>query len=125
MSTNEPLYLFPETLYRIGKGTDPTLTAIRPHEISIIHVNGIAMIVADGRGVSLYNKSGLELAPLTGWAWEIKAFTRVPPGLKLIRDPEPEGHYTLCPVENMTLSTYIGLLEKLVIHCTKAFKKKA
>ncbi len=122
---NETIYLSPETLYRIGNGTSPLLTKVRPGEVDTIDVNGITHIVANGKGISLYNKQGLDLAPLTGWVWEISTNTRLPSGLKLIKDDRPEGHYSLCPVKNMSTHEFIAQLEKVVIHCKKIFKKKA
>ena len=88
-------------------------------------MNGITHIVANGKGISLYNKRGLDLAPLTGWVWEISANTQLPSGLKLIKDDRPEGHYSLCPIRNMSVHEFISQLEKVVIHCKKVFKKKA
>ncbi len=125
MKTKEAIYLSPETLYRLGNSSSPLLTRVRSGEVDTINVNGVTMIVANGKGISLYNKRGLELAPLSGWVWEIKPHTQFPLGLKLIKDDSPEGHYTLCPVRNMPVSEFVSLLEKVVVHCKKAFKKKA
>jgi len=125
MKTNEVIYLSPETLYRLGNSSSPLLTRVRPGEVDIIEVNGIKMIVANGKGISLYNKVGLDLAPLSGWVWEIKSQTSIPLGLKLIKDDKPEGHYSLCPTRNMSVHEFVSLLEKVVIYCKKSFKKKA
>ena len=125
MNQKETVYLSPETLYRLGNGTSPLLTKVRPGEIDTININGVTHIVANGKGISLYNKRGLDLAPLSGWVWEISANTQLPIGLKLIKDDRPEGHYSLCPVRNMSVHEFIALLEKVVIHCKKIFKKKA
>ena len=125
MSSKENLYLAPEILYRLGNSTSPLLTKMRPDDINLIEVNGVKMVVANQKGVSLYNKEGLDLVPLSGWVWEIKAHTNLPPGLKLIKDNNPLGHYTLSPVRNMPVHEFIGLLEKVAIHCKKVFKKKA
>ena len=125
MKNDEAIYLSPETLYRIGNGSSPLLTKVRPGEIDTIEVNGITHIVANGKGISLYNKRGLDLAPLSGWVWEISSNTQLPSGLKLIKDDRPEGHYSLCPIRNMSVHEFISQLEKVVIHCKKVFKKKA
>ena len=125
MKKNEKLYLVPEDLYRLGNATSPLLTKIRPGEIDLIEVNGIKMIVANAKGVSLYNKTGLDMVPLKGWVWEISANTQLPFGLKLIKDDRPEGHYTLCPNRNMPVNEFVGLLESVVVYCQKVFKKKA
>lgn len=75
--------------------------------------------------MSLFNKEGLESNTLTGWVWTIKQNTAFPLGLKLIKDQKPLGHYTLAPAQNIPLSEYINLLEKMVIYCEKYFRKKA
>lgn len=125
MKSSEKIYLAPEMLYRIGNGSSPLLTKVRPGEVDTIDVNGVTQIIANGKGISLYNESGLKLAPVTGWVWEISANTQMPIGLKLIKDERPEGHYSLCPSRNMSVHEFISLLEKVVIHCKKVFKKKA
>lgn len=84
------------------------------------------MIVADGKGISLYNKEGLELSTLSGWVYEIKAHTALPSGLYLKEDTDPKkpGHFFVCPYKNMPLHTYVGKLEEIAVHCEKVFKKK-
>lgn len=125
MKKNEKLYLVPEDLYRLGNASSPLMTRIRPGEIDLIKVNGINMIISNGKGVSLYNKTGLDLVPLKGWVWEISANTKLPFGLKLIKDDRPDGHYTICPIRNMPVNEFVGLLESIVVYCKKVFKKKA
>lgn len=88
MKQNEPFYLSPETLYRIGNGTSPLLTKVRPGEVDTIDINGVTHIIANGKGISLYNRQGLDLAPITGWIWEISPKTPIPHGLKLIKDQQ-------------------------------------
>lgn len=83
------------------------------------------MIVVNGKSISLYNKVGLDLIALTGWVWEIESHASLPVDLKLIKDDEPEGHYSLCPTRNMSIHEFVALLEKVVIICRKSFKKKA
>lgn len=125
MNSKEVLYLAPETLYRLGNATSPLLSRMRPDDLDLIDVNGVRMVVANKKGVSLYNKEGLDLVPLTGWVWEIKANTNLPFGLKLVKDDEPLGHYTLSPVRNMSVHEFLGLLDQVAIHCKKVFKKSA
>jgi len=125
MKTKEVVYLSPEILYRLGNASSPLLTRVRAGEVDTKKINGISIIVSNGKGISLYNKIGLALAPLSGWVWEIKSNTSLPIGLKIIKDDKPEGHYSLCPSKNMPVSKFVSLLEEVVIHCKKSFKKKA
>ena len=125
MRKSEKLYLVPEDLYRLGNASSPLLTRIRFGEVDVTEANGIKIIVANGKGVSLYNETGLDLIPLKGWVWEISANTQLPFGLKLNKDDRPEGHYTICPLRNMPVNEFVGLLESIVVFCRKVYKKKA
>ena len=125
MSNKEKLYIAQEDLFRLGNSVSSLISRIRDREIDIHEINGIKTVIANGKGISLYNKTGLDKIPLSGWVWEIKISTVFPVGLKLIKDDKPEGHYTLAPGHNMLYSEYISLLEKVAVHCQKVFKKKA
>ena len=122
---SEKLYFAEETLYRIGNGSSSRIASVRDREIDTIQINGIEVVKANGRGVSLYSREGLDLAPLSGWVWEIPPNYKFPVGLKLIKDDSPLGHYTVAPAANMPKSQFIGLLEQVALVCKKAFKKKA
>lgn len=119
---NENLYLTQEDLYRFGNATSSRLTRLRVGEITTTDRNGITMIIANEKGVSLFNEEGMKRSPLTGWVWKINTSTPLPHGLKLIQKGSL-GHHMLAPVETMPLSKYIGLLEQVAIHCEKIFKK--
>lgn len=125
MRTKEKLYISQEDLYRLGNAGSSLISRVRGREVDIIEVNGLKTVIANGKGISLYNRAGLDKMPLTGWVWEIKAPSKFPFGLKLIKDDNPEGHYTLAPVQNMLFSEYLALLEKVAVHCKKVFKKRA
>jgi hypothetical protein len=117
----EALYLTQEDLYRVGNMTSPRLTNIRPKDLTVVLVNGIKMIVANGNGVSLYNMSGLQNSALTVWVWKINAGSALPTGL-YCREMKG-GHYLLCPRNNMPLSSYAGLLDQVALRCEKVYKK--
>jgi hypothetical protein len=125
MHNQEKLYIAQEDLYRLGNAGSSLISRVRVREVDVMEVNGIKRVIANGKGISLYNKAGLDKMPLSGWVWEIKVSTAFPIGLKLIKDDKPEGHYTLAPLHNMLFSEYISLLEKVAIHCQKVYKKRA
>lgn len=85
-------------------------------------VNGIAVAISNGKGISLFTKERIEATPMSGWVWKISKGTSVPKGLKLINDRE--GHYSICPTHNMPLDEFIGLLSKLALQCHKVYKKQ-
>lgn len=124
MANNEKLYLTQEDLYRFGNASSSRLNRLRIGEINTMEQNGITMIIANNKGVSLFNEEGMNLSPLTGWVWEIKQNTALPQGLKLIKKGS-KGHHMLVPLNTMPLSRYISLLEQIAIHCKKIFKKTA
>ncbi len=53
---NEKLYLTQEDLYRFGNSTSSRLIKVRPTEIDTIEINGTLTVVANNKGVSLFNK---------------------------------------------------------------------
>lgn len=127
MSTNEQLYITSDDLYRIGNSESPKISTFRPGELTTFKQNGIEMVIANGRGISLYNKNGLDKAPLTGWVWEIPQGSMLPYGLTLIDDGgvERPGHFTLAPSYNMPMSRYVSLLEEVALRAQRIFKKSA
>jgi len=119
----EDLFFSPEDLFRLGNSTDSRLTHIRrPKDVDMILVNGSWVVVANGKGVSLFTKARIEATPMGGWVWKISRGTPMPLGLKLINDRP--GHYSVCPVSNMPLDEFKGLLAKLAMRCQKIFKKQ-
>ena len=117
------LFLAPEDLFRLGNATSPRLTHIRrPKDIDTIEINGITVVVANGKGISLATKDRLDKTPIGGWVWKIAKGTTMPMGLKLVNDRL--GHYSICPLSNMPLDEFIGLLSKLAMKCQKVFNKQ-
>lgn len=121
---NQKLYITQEDLHRFGNATSSRLTRIRQGEVTTTEVNGIVTIIANNKGVSLFDEEGMRKGPLTGWVWEIKQNTTLPMGLKLVKKGS-KGHYMLVPTRNMPFNQYVGLLEQVAIHCKKIFKKQA
>jgi len=119
----EDLYLAPEDLFRLGNSTSPRLANVRqPKDISTIEINGILVVIANGKGVSLSTKERLDSTPMSGWVWKIPKNTPIPMGLTLLNDRP--GHYSICPQVNMPLDEFRGLLSKLAMKCQKVFKKQ-
>ena len=79
------------------------------------------MVIANGKGISVFTKKGLEVEKLTGFAWLFIKGTKLEAGLKLIDDEKPE-HYTLAPEKNMSVEEYKSLLAKMGVKCDKYLK---
>lgn len=116
------LYMLDEDLYRLGNSTSPTLHRVRRHDVDTYERNGAVMVCANGKGISLISETRLKRIErvATGYVWKLPANFPMPPGLALNPDmdsvPKRGGlpeHYFLCPVSDMTLSEYTGLLSKL------------
>lgn len=121
----DTIYITPDDLYRVASSTSPQFTKIRPAEITIIERIGVKFIVANGKGVSVYNELGLGKTSLTGWVWKMPKGTALNPKLKFTKDQTPEGHYTICPIGEMAVSEFIAALESMVVKCQKINKKLA
>jgi hypothetical protein len=117
-------YLVPEDVYRLGNAAGPKLDNVRQSDVETNEINGVVMVVANGKGVSVFDRDGLARVPLAGWVWRIPARTPLPAGLKFVHDPLPDipGHYVIAPVHNMPLAKYKGLLEELAVHAVKVGK---
>jgi hypothetical protein len=120
---NQDFFIFPEDVYRVGNFSSHRLTALRGGEVDIYEMKGIQMVIANGKGVSVFTIKGLKDEGLTGYAWLFTKGTSVEHGLKLIDDNKPE-HYTLAPFSNMPLDEFKGLLEKMGMKCAKYLKIK-
>jgi hypothetical protein len=126
MATSLPqfLYMLDEDLYRLGNATSPTLQNVRPQDVDSYENNGIQMVYANGKGVSLFNLQELQRreSGLSGWVWKIPQGTPPPSGIALRPDPASPGHFFLCPVSVMTMDRYRALLSELVLHCERTRK---
>ncbi|GAB2529420.1 Tse2 family ADP-ribosyltransferase toxin [Microbulbifer agarilyticus] len=115
-------YILPEELFRLGNSSSPKLGNIRPKDIDTMDVNGIKVIIANGKGISVFDLEGIKKSPMTGWVWRFSSNTRPPIGLKMVQD-KPH-HYCISPVQNMPLDKYKGLLEEMALSATRVFKKE-
>lgn len=123
MVVNKEFYIVPEEVFRVGNGSSPRMHMVRPSEVDITEVNGVKVIIANGRGVSLYTKDELDRTSLTGWIWKFRAQTMIPQGLKLVNDKA--GHFCVAPIQNIPVDLYKGLLEQMGMKAEKAWKKTA
>lgn len=115
-------YIIPEEVFRLGNTNSPKLSNIRPRDINIIDVNGIPVVVANGKGISVFDKDGISLSPMTGWVWRFNPNTQFPQGLKLVQD-KPH-HFCIAPTHNMPIDKYKGLLEEMALKAKRVFKKE-
>ena len=127
MTTAPPpqyLYTLDEDLYRLGNATSPKLDNVRPQDVDTYERNGILMVRANGKGMSVGTLAYLKLLRISGWLWKIPATTLLPQGLLFHPDPNPAklGHFFLCPNSDMTMDKYRALLSQLALHCERTQK---
>jgi hypothetical protein len=87
-----------------------------------MQLNGITVVIANGKGISVFDKTGIMLSRMSGWVWRFPANTPLPPGLRLVQDTP--HHYCIAPATNMPIDKYKGLLEELALKATRVFKKE-
>ena len=114
-------YLFPDALFRLGNYDDPRLAHVRPRDVDLQETNGVAMVVANDKGISILTEEGIARVPIDGFVWRIRRGTALPPGLKLRKDSS--DHYLICPTYTMPLAEFRSLLPKLVLHCERLYQK--
>jgi hypothetical protein len=115
-------YLIPEEIFRLGNSSSPRLSNVRPRDVNTIEINGIIIVVANGKGISVFDKEGINQSPMSGWVWRFRPNTNIPFGLKLVKDKA--HHYCIAPITNMPLSKYKGLLEEMAVSATRVYKKE-
>lgn len=115
-------FIIPEEVFRLGNSTSPKLSNVRARDVDTMDVNGIKVIVANGKGISVFDRAGISESPMSGWVWQFKPNTAFPEGLKLVQD-KPH-HYCIAPVRNMPVDKYKGLLEEMALTATRVFKKE-
>jgi len=59
-----------EALYRLGNSMSPRLDHIRPKDVDTYERNSIAMVRANGKGLSLLDQARLNQVQPSGWALE-------------------------------------------------------
>lgn len=123
MSLNQEFFIVPIEVFRVGNSEIPRMHMVRESEIDTVQMDDVRVVIANGRGVSLYTKDELEKTPLTGWVWKFTANTQIPFGLKLVNDKV--GHYCVAPMTNMPLDLYKGLLQQMGLQAEKVWKKTA
>ncbi len=121
MSIKE-FYILPEELFRLGNSSSSRLANVRPKDVNVTKVNGIIVIIANGKGISVFDKTGINESPMTGWVWRFSPNTKPPIGLKLVQDKK--HHYCIAPMQNMPMDKYIGLLEEMALKATRVYKKE-
>lgn len=92
-------YVIPEDVYRLGNSENPRLAHVRSRDVDMTVVNGITVVVANGKGISVFDREAITQAPFEGWVWKLTAITILPTGLKMVNDKP--GHYCIAPVTNM------------------------
>lgn len=112
----------PEEIFRLGNSSSPRLSNVRPRDVNLTTINGITMVVANGKGISVFDKEGINQSPMSGWVWRFPPSTTIPFGLKLVQDKE--HHYCIAPTKNMPVNKYKGLLEEMAILATRVYKKE-
>jgi hypothetical protein len=76
-------------LYRLGNAASPKLQNVRPQDVDSYENNGIQMVYANGKGVSLFNLQELQRreSGLSGWVWKIPQGTLPLPALPFVPTP--------------------------------------
>lgn len=67
-------YLVPEEVFRLGNTDNPKLSNIRSRDVDITELNGIAVVIANGKGISVFDK---EASWLLRWLDGFGAFLRI------------------------------------------------
>jgi hypothetical protein len=117
---NIELFICPTDLYRLGNSQSPRLDNVRPQDVDTYDRNGITMIRANNKGISLRTWDDLQRMRMAGWVWKLPKGITLPQGLNLFNDHG--GHYMLIPLQDMPVDQFRGLLSQLALCCEKVAK---
>ena len=109
------LYLFEEDLFRIGNASTAKLDNVREDDVDTYEVNRVQIVIANGKGISLFSEQGLSRARRGGWLWKIPRGTPMPSGLALHNDHG--SHFMICPLRDMPMFQFKGLLCEIAKYC--------
>jgi len=115
-------FIVPEEVFRLGNSSSPKLAHVRPHDVRQTVINGITVVIANNKGISVFDKDGIARTDMSGWVWKFAPSTPFPTGLKLVNDKP--GHFCIAPTSDMPLGKYKGLLEELALKATRVFYKQ-
>jgi hypothetical protein len=113
------LYLSQADLFRLGNASTPKLDNVREVDVELFERNGIQMVRANGKGISLFTEAGIARLK-GGWLWKIPHGTPMPSGVALFNNHGT--HYVICPIADMTLDGYKALLSNLALRCERVRK---
>ena len=93
------LHMLDEDLYRLGNSTSPKLHNVRADDVNTYERNGIVMVVANGKGISLITEARLKRIEkvATGYVWKLPANLRCRPGWRSIPIWPPFSTPEACP----------------------------
>ena len=111
----------PEEVFRLGNSNSARLSHVRSVDMNTTVVNGILVVIANNKGISVFDRESIMKSPMNGWVWQFLPNTSFPLGLKLVNDKP--GHYCIAPTTNMPIDKYKGLLEELALKATRVFQK--
>jgi len=59
-------FILPEELFRLGNSSSSRLSNVRSRDVDTIEINGITVIRANGKGISVFDRVGINESPMTG-----------------------------------------------------------
>ena len=117
----QSFFIIPEDVFRLGNAQSPRLGNVRARDVDTVVLNGILVVIANGKGISVFDETGIAESPFEGWVWRLPAAVQLPSGLQLVND-KPH-HYCIAPARNMPVDKYKGLLEELGLRAERIVKK--
>ena len=66
-------YIIPEDVYRLGNSESARLSHVRARDVDTMVLNEIVVVIANGKGISVFDREGINEAPFEGWVWELPA----------------------------------------------------
>ncbi len=64
-------YIVPEDIYRLGNVGGPRLSNVRARDVDTTEINGVTVVVANGKGISVFDIDGIQALSDDGLGVEV------------------------------------------------------
>ncbi|WP_444901515.1 hypothetical protein ACJJIG_18905 [Microbulbifer sp. SSSA007] len=115
------IYIASDSLPKYGlhksEKTSELLTAI----LDTTLLNDRKIIIANGKGVRIFNQERINQLIQDGWICRFPAGTTLPEGLKIVE--QSPGEFYISPERNMAERQFIALLKEMSLRAITIFKR--
>lgn len=115
-------YIVSEALPKPGGQACPVDTQGTPHNWDTTELNDKRVIIANGKGIQIFDRNGINNSSLSGWVCRFSARVLPPKGLKIVE--QQPGQHCISPARNMTEDKLLELLKEMTLSAITLLKRQ-